>query len=103
MKKRMLIATMVFLASIVFRGMASAKDPYIVGYQTDFTGPGSVNYSPVAGFRVTWKPWAGSINGHSGDLGTIKPIQPVQVQWRQFILEDEFGHCRPQLYPSCGL
>ncbi len=112
MKKRMLIATVVFLTSIVLTGMVNAKDPYVVGYQTDFTGPGSVNFSPVAeGFRVYIEALndRGGINGHPVKViyedDKANPARASAVATK-LILEDKvlaiaglsYSHTHPGVY-----
>jgi len=71
MKRKMLFA-IVFLGIFLLMGASiDAKEPYIIGLQSDVTGPGNVNYSPAAeGFRLYFE----SLNDRGGING-----RPVKV------------------------
>lgn len=68
MRKKVIIMGMViWFFFITFCSSSEAKEPYIIGYQTDITGPGGSNYAPVGeGFLLYMQALneRGGINGH---------------------------------------
>jgi ABC-type branched-subunit amino acid transport system substrate-binding protein len=66
--KRKMFFIIVLLGICLFMGSnLDAKEPYIIGVQTDATGPGSINYAPVAeGFSLYFEALnaRGGIKGH---------------------------------------
>ena len=67
MKKKVLFVLALCLFFSAFTGWSEAADPYVIGYQTDITGPVSSFYAPGAeGFRLYMQALndSGGINGH---------------------------------------
>lgn len=114
MRKRLLLVFVgvILLVLMINVGYSEVKEPYVIGFQTDVTGPGNVNYAPVAeGFRLYMETLndRGGIHGH--------PIKVVYEDDKssppragaiasKFILEDKvlaicglsFSHAHPPVY-----
>jgi len=102
----------VFWFIMVLACMASAEEPYVIGVQTDVTGPGGVNYTPVEeGFRIYIEATnaRGGINGHPIKViyedNKSSPPRAGAIATKM-ILEDKvlgmsiisFSHSHPPVY-----
>jgi len=111
-RKIFAIGAVFSLAIISCVGLAIAADPYVVGYQTDVTGPGNVNYAPQGeGFRLYMQALnaRGGINGHPVKMiyedDKSSPARSGAIA-KKFILEDKvlliaglsFSHSHPPVY-----
>jgi len=111
--KRGIVAGMIMVGVLMgFARVADAKEPYIIGCQTDVTGPGGVNYTPVEeGFRVYMEALnaRGGINGHPVKViyedNKSSPPRAAAIATKM-ILEDKvlgiclisFSHSHPPVY-----
>ena len=113
MKARLFsVGVVFFLMYIIGMGFSEAQDQYVIGYQTDMTGPGSSNFAPQQeGFKLYMQ----TLNDRGGIKGRrvnviyeddkSSPPRAGSIATK-FILEDKvlliaglsFSHSQPPVY-----